>query len=81
MSGDGPLDLTTPSSGRLYTDLSDSYVEAQFKITLANGNAFPDEAANVVIAPGNNFFHSLFSSTSVRFYDTVVEYKGNYIID
>ena len=78
MTNDEPLEFTIPSSTNLCTNLSDSYVEVRCKITLANGDALPDEAANVLIAPGNNFFHSLFSSASVRFNDTVVEYKGNY---
>ena len=52
--------------------------EVRCKITLANGNALPPNAGDIVIAPGDNFFHSLFSSASVRFNDTVVEYEGNY---
>ncbi len=78
MTSDGPLEFTIPSSTNLYTDLSDSYVEVRCKITLANGDALPPNVGDILVAPGDNFFHSLFSSASVRFNDTVVEYEGNY---
>ena len=78
MSPDGPLEFNIPTSGGLYTDLSDSYVEVQCKVKLANGDPLDAVAANVNVVPGDNFFHSLFSSASVKFNNSVVEYEGNY---
>ena len=78
MSPDGPLEFNIPTSGGLYTDLSDSYVEVQCKVKLANGNPLDAAAANINVVPGDNFFHSLFSSVSVKFNNSVVEYEGNY---
>ena len=59
-------------------DLSDSYVEVQCKVKLANGDPLDAAADNIYVTPGDNFFHSLFSSATVKFNNTVVEYEGNY---
>ena len=73
LSADGPLEFNIPKNGGLYMDLSDSYVEVQCKVKLANDDPLDAEADNIRVTPGDNFFHSLFSSATVKFNNTVVE--------
>lgn len=70
----GPLEFEILPTAEEFIDLSNTYLDLQFKITK------PDDtnlAATDVVAPVNNILHSLFSDVSISLNNTVIE-GGNF---
>lgn len=64
-----PIEFIIPGVHRQYLDLWRSYLYIKAKITLANGNDIPDDAA---VGPVNLFLHALFSNVEVQLGNKVV---------
>ena len=74
----GVIELKVPGNSDSYLDLNNSYIHLRVKVKKADGTNLDDDANNVLVTPGDNFFHSLFSSVTVQVNDSDVEYEPNY---
>ena len=70
----GPIEFFIPGNSLYYLDLYDTSLGIHVKVK----NGTDDLAADVNIAPVNNWLHSLFSDVSLTLNDTLVE-GGNHL--
>ena len=70
----GPIEFDVAGNGESYLDLSNTYLYVKAKVTRPNGNDLED--ANVV-APVNNFLHSLFSQVDIALNGTQITSATN----
>jgi hypothetical protein len=77
-SKNGTLEFEVPGSSLQYLDLSHTRLELTVEVRKADGTALDAAAANVPIYPGDNFFHYLFSSVTMKLNGQDVEYDSNY---
>ena len=65
----GPIEFLIPGSGDDYLDLANTMLHVQAKVTRANGHAID---AGEVVAPVNNWLHSLWSQIDLYLNGTLV---------
>ena len=65
----GPIEFLIPGSGDDYLDLANTMLHVQAKVTQANGHAID---AGEVVAPVNNWLHSLWSQIDLYLNGTLV---------
>ena len=68
---DGPIEFEIKGSSDEFIDLNNTMLQVQVKIVNATGNANLIE--DDLIAPVNNWLHSMFSDVMVTIHETVVE--------
>ena len=71
ISTDGPIEFEIKGSTDEFLDLNNTMLQVQAKIVNSAANA--NLIANDVIAPVNNWLHSMFSDAMVTIHETVVE--------
>lgn len=71
VSADGPIEFTINGSTDEFIDLNNTMLQVNCKIKNAAGNA--DLIANELVAPINNWLHSMFSDVMLTLSNNVVE--------
>ena len=72
------IKFIVPEDDRYFIDLSESTVELDVKVTLANGGDLDGTANNVAVYPENNFGHTLLRKANLYMNSTLVEYQDSY---
>ena len=70
----GPIEFHISGTGEDYIDLSHTYLKVTAKVTKKNGNVLP---ADAVVAPVNNWLHSLFGQVDMSLNDTLITPSTN----
>ena len=70
----GPTAFVIPGTGDAYIDLANTYLLIRAKVVRGVGT---DLAADIPVAPVNNWLHSLFSQVDVYLNDTLVTPSSN----
>ena len=74
INDDAPIEFHVPSHSEEYLDLSQTLIYIRAKILNADGTAL---AAEVKVAPVNNFLHSMFSDVTVSLNQKMVSSTSN----
>ena len=73
LSEEGPIEISIPSSGAMYIDLSRSRLHVKAKIVQKNGS---DLTANDIVSPANLFLHSLWRQIDVYLQQKLISSTG-----